>query len=58
MDGIILMGQVTHSEVQEWIQDIGIMEDIKVNPKEKVNYASQHFTQEADTWWKMRIAIN
>ena len=53
------MGQVTRSEIEEWIQNIkGIMDERKENPKEKVNYASQYFIQEADTSWKMRIAIN
>ena len=34
------------------------MDERKENAKEKVNYDSQYFIQEADTWWKLRIAIN
>jgi hypothetical protein len=59
MDGIILMGQITFSEAEEWICNMErVMEDTKVNPKEKVKYASWYFIRKANTWWKMRIAVD
>ena len=34
------------------------MKEAKVKPKKKLIYASWYFIREANTWWKMRIAID
>ena len=44
------MGSVTRSEEEEKIQNVEeLMENAKVNLKEKVKYASQNFIREANT---------
>ena len=57
-DGLVFSGPITQLEAELWIQNMeNHFRSNLVARKYEVQYALQHLTKSAATWWKMHQAI-